>query len=75
MFSPATTEASMSGLKRPPVCGETPPMKRRDTEGSGPKCVRACVCVCVHNNSVLEQSLIEQHISLLCRNWPNTCFF
>ena len=35
VFSAATAEASVSGLKRPPVCGEAPPMKRRDIEGRG----------------------------------------
>ena len=35
VFSAATAELSVSGLKRSPVCGEASPMKRRDVEGRG----------------------------------------
>ena len=55
VLSAATAEALVSGLKRPPACGETLPMKRKDVEGKGtvaegiqtvlPLSVGLCVCM------------------------------
>ena len=56
VLSAASAEALVSGRKRPPACGEAPPMKRKDVEGKGPlqKVFRlschsplGCVCACM----------------------------